>query len=398
MMKWKNKGHEFDDKAKSFLDQHEIYIYGAGDCGKKICDLLNQLEVKTVFVDGDRTKQIQGCMGKEVLSPLQFFSMPGIKRNVVIATMPCYIPEIRNILEVHGYVYKDNFWEVEEFRQSILPIYMAYIKNKLYMDSIGFLSTTVCNLRCDACLNFTPYNKHPEHVQLKEAEESLNLYFEAIDYVRLMSYTGGEPLLYPYVDELLDYIGKNYRSKIHTIAMSTNCTIIPKNSTCELLKKYNIIVLIDDYSKYVEKSKKILIDITEKLDRYGIVYIVNKGADSFWIDLAPFETDNTNLNEQELIDYRDKCNVPYREIRGGKIYSCNYASFAIKAGIQEDSPNDYFDLSKYSEDKKKELLEFILGYTEKGYVDFCKHCAGFLPINPYKKPVGRQIEQVDAKI
>lgn len=126
---------------------------------------------------------------------------------------------------------------------------------------------------------------------------------------------------------------------------------------------------------------------------YGIIYCVNKGEDAYWIDLAPFETDNTNLSEGELINYRDRCSVPYREVRDNKIYSCNYASFAIKAGILGDSENDYFDLSGYSEDHKKELMEFILGYTEKCYVDFCKHCAGFLPINPYKKPVGRQIGQ-----
>lgn len=397
-MKWKNKGHEFDDKANIFLRQNEIVIYGAGDFGKEFCNLLNNLEIETFFVDGDRKKQIQGCMGKKVLSPLQFFSMSDIKKNVVIAAGLSYASEIRKILEDHGYIHKENFWEIEEFCQNLLPIYMVYMKNKLYMDSIGFLSTTVCNLRCDACLNFTPYNKHPQHVSLEQAKETLDLYFRAVDYVRFMSYTGGEPLLYPYVDELLDYIGENYRNKIYIIGMSTNCTIIPKDSTCELLKKHNIRVFIDDYSKYVERSKEILPQITEKLESYGIVYNINKGEDAFWIDLAPFKTDNTKLNEEELISYRNKCNVPYREVRDGRIYSCNYASFAMKAGIQEDSSNDYFELSEYSGEKRKELLEFILGYTEKGYVDFCKHCAGFLPINPYKKPVGRQIGQMDVEI
>ncbi|MCI8981297.1 MAG: radical SAM protein [Hungatella sp.] len=392
-MKWKNRGHEFDSIANIFLNKKEIFIYGAGECGKKFCEMLENLDVPTIFIDGDRNKQIHGCMGKSVLSPMQLFSMPGEKKNVVIATMPCYIPEIQKTLENQGYIYKENFWELEEFCQNILPIYMMYIKNKVYMDSIGFLSTTVCNLRCDACLNFTPYNKHPEHVKLEKAKQTLDFYFKAIDYVRFMSYTGGEPLLYPYINELLDYIGKNYRNKIYTIGMSTNCTIIPDDSTCEKLKKYNIHVFVDDYSKYVEKSRNILPNLTEKLEKYGIIYCVNKGEDAYWIDLAPFETDNTNLSEGELINYRDRCSVPYREVRDNKIYSCNYASFAIKAGILGDSENDYFDLSGYSEDHKKELMEFILGYTEKGYVDFCKHCAGFLPINPYKKPVGRQIGQ-----
>jgi hypothetical protein len=27
-------------------------------------------------------------------------------------------------------------------------------------------------------------------------------------------------------------------------------------------------------------------------------------------------------------------------------------------------------------DNKKELLEFTLGYSEKGYLDMCRHCNG----------------------
>lgn len=392
-MKWENRGHEFDKKAIELKKNEIIYIYGAGTYGQRFYEILNKLEIKTVFIDRDREKQLNGCMGNEVISPIQFFSLDNICKNVVIAVTHCYALEIQKLLEQNGYVYNENFWGVEEFCQNILPIYMMYVKNSVYMDSIGFLSTTVCNLRCEACLNFTPYNKHPQHVNLEKAKETLDLYFKAVDYVRFMSYTGGEPLLYPYVDELLDYIGKKYRNKIYTIGLSTNCTIIPKDSTCELLKKYNIEVFIDDYSRYVEKSKDILPIIIKKFEKYGVKYIVNRGEDAYWIDLAPFETDNKGLSEEELINYRDRCGVPYREVRDGKIYSCNYASFAIKAGIQEDSENDYFDLLKYSADKKKELIEFILGYTEKGYVDFCKCCAGFLPINPYKKPAGRQISQ-----
>ena len=391
-MKWKNKGHEFDQKAKEFFGKEEIYIYGAGECGRKLYALLDCLNIKSVFVDGNRKKQLDGWMGQTVLSPMQLFQMDD-KKNVVIAAMPRYIGEIRKMLENNGYIAEQHFWEMEEFCQFILPVYMVYIKDKLYMDSIGFLSTTVCNLKCEACLNFTPYNKKQKHMALEDAKRTLDAFFKVIDYVRLFSYTGGEPLLYPYIDELLDYIGEHYREKIHTIGMSTNCTLIPKDTTCVILKKYNMEVYIDDYSKYVNKSKEVLPRLKEKLDSYGIPYVVNCGETGYWIDLAPNITNNSMLTEDELIEYKDRCAVPYHDLRDGRIYSCNYASFAMKAGLQEDSPNDYFELSNYDEKNKRELLEFILGYTEKGYVDFCKHCAGFLPINPYKKPVGRQVDQ-----
>ena len=39
--------------------------------------------------------------------------------------------------------------------------------------------------------------------------------------------------------------------------------------------------------------------------------------------------------------------------------------------------DDYFDLDKLvSPDWKRELLEFILGYSQKGYLDMCNYCHG----------------------
>lgn len=391
-MKWVNKGHEYDIVAEKYLNDEELFIYGAGDCGKGLYDLLRKLDIKVSFIDGNRQKQLQGCMGEKVISPIELFEYEK-KKNIIIAVTPQYYAEIKTLLEEHGYKSEEDFWSMEDFCQNQLPIYMAYVKRKLYMNSVGFLSTTVCNLCCEACLNFTPYNKNPEHMDLNSAKKTLDDYFNAIDFVNLFSYTGGEPLLFPYIDELLTYIGDNYNKKIYKLGMSTNCTLLPKDSTCEILRKYNFHVFIDDYSEYVDISKKVLPKLMEKLNKFGISYAVNSGKEAYWIDLAPLETDNTGMSEEQLIVYKTKCNVPFRELRNSRLYACNYASFAMKAGLQKDNKNDWYDLSAYTIESQKELLEFIMGYNEKGYVDFCKHCAGFLPINPYKKPVGRQISR-----
>ena len=43
-----------------------------------------------------------------------------------------------------------------------------------------------------------------------------------------------------------------------------------------------------------------------------------------------------------------------------------------------------YDLAGFSTEKKKELVEFRLGYTEKGFTDFCKRCRGFTVENTQK--------------
>ena len=389
-MKWTNKGHEFDDFGKKFIDDPCIYIYGAGDFGKKLYNLLQWLNIETCFIDGNRRKQLEGYLGAKVISPMDLADFPN-KRKIVIAAGTTIAVEMEKTLQEYGYKKYIDFWELSYFCEKILPIYMAYVKDKVYMNSVGFLSTTVCNLNCDGCLNFTSYNKQMRHEDIGQLKDTLDSYFSVVDYVNLFSYTGGEPLLYPQIDELLEYIGNNFKDKIHNFLMSTNCTIVPKDSTCRIMKKYNFKINIDDYSEYVEKSREILPEIEKKLLHYGIDYSVASGANAYWIDLAPEKTDNTGFTESQLIEYHTKCACPYHEIRNGKIYACNYASFAMKAGLIEESNNDWICLEKVK--SKLIFLEFVLGYTEKGYVDFCKHCAGFLPINPYKKPVGKQLKQ-----
>lgn len=148
------------------------------------------------------------------------------------------------------------------------------------------------------------------------------------------------------------------------MGISTNCTIVPKDRVCEICARYGFCFLIDDYSKYVERSKKILPEIEEKLQKYGVEYAVNRGDETYWIDLEPLKTDNYGMSEEELIAYRDRCAVPYRELYHSRLYACNYANFGIKAGLETEEPNDSFDLSGGEVEDKVVFVEFIMGKSE----------------------------------
>ena len=388
-MKWTKKGHEFEEMARNLRDK-KIYVYGAGDYGSRMSKTFSALEINFEFIDGNYEKQKQGFLGKKVISPVDIFKE---SKNVliVLAAGEKTALEMKRILEKEGLVENQDYFSMDAFKQSVLPVYAWYIKNKMYMPSVGFLITTVCNLNCDACLNFTPYNKNQIHEEVDSLKESLSLYFKNIDIVDFFSYCGGEPLLYPYIDEILEHIGERYRDQIITLAIPTNCTIVPKDSTCELCAKYDFKFFIDDYSEFVPQSKNILQKIEEKFKAYNIQYEINRGDISYWIDLAPLVTDNYGMSEEELIDYKRRCAVPYRDLYRGKLYACNYSSYGIKAGLDRAEENDYYDFNMHEKKNNAVLMEFIMGYTEKGYLNFCKHCAGSLPINPYRKPVGKQL-------
>ncbi len=388
-MKWTNKGHEYDKKKEFFEEYRDIYIWGAGVNGEYVAKTFLTLSIPVTFVDSNTMKQKNGFLGQSVIAPNQLFDRENHCIVIVAANIENTEIIIRQLIN-NGFVKEVNCFAADDFMQKEFPIYALYLYDKMYVNSICFLGTTVCNLNCDACLCHTSYNKNPKHRDLIELKEDIDSFFAIFDYVNLLNYSGGEPLLYPYTAEILDYIGEKYRNKIGVISISTNSTIIPSDKLCEIIAKHRYVISLNNYSEYVPKAREILPIIIDKLNRYGIKYYVWSDKSVYWIDLAPFHTDNSNMSEDELIQYRIRCSAPYKELREKKIYSCAYASYAVKAEILSESDNDSYRLEDFSIDKKKELIEFMAGFTQKGYVDFCKQCAGSVLINPYKKPVGRQ--------
>jgi hypothetical protein len=215
---------------------------------------------------------------------------------------------------------------------------------------------------------------------LEQVERDVDTFFNAVDYIMLFHISGGEPFLYPHLKELITYIGENYREKIHYLQTVTNGTVVLKDDILEVLAKYRAGVTVDDYRDAVPELTESFGKVVDRLEKYGIRYEINK-ADQ-WIDLAPETTDHSDWSEQRLIEHFESCNEPWQELRDGKLYSCNYASYAAIAGLAEESEEEVFHLDTFTKDRRKELMEFRLGYNEKGYVNFCKNCAGFVDINP----------------
>ncbi|UYZ34251.1 4Fe-4S cluster-binding domain-containing protein [Clostridium beijerinckii] len=392
-MKWTNKGNEFDEIGNKFKGIEKIYIYGAGKLGSELFNILKffdcfDCEIK--FVDIDKEKQKSGFAGKKVLSPEELFQESKENKIVVVAASQINTKTIMNNLSVSGYKCGFDCFVMQEFMEYYLPIYSVYAKNKVFFPSISFLPTTRCNLNCAACLNFNPYNKNKIDQDLNILKTDIDKFFECVDYINLFHISGGEPMLYSNMGELIEYIYNNYGEKIYNLTVTTNGTILPSSDLCKTIVKHNVSVILDDYSESVPKSENKLKAIIERFDEIGVCYSINKV--DFWVDLCPTTTNHSDWSEGELINHYDSCKNPFQELRDQKLYSCNYASYAMKAGLNYDSCNDYYDMTLFGDDKKKELVEFRLGYTEKGYVNFCKKCSALsTKINRNIVEVAKQI-------
>lgn len=369
-MKWENKGHEFDRVFQQMMSKQRFYLFGAGDYGKQFLKIFKEELEILGYIDNSKEKQ------NSVIQNKACFALEDIKLDIdtgIIVTMSqmARIEPIKQLMQ-KGYRKNIDYFIIEEF----LSIYYAYKYNKVYFSSISFLPSTRCNLNCRHCLNFNPFAKEFYVRDWKEVVEDIDLFFNCVDHIMLFHVSGGEPMLYKYIGEIIQYIDKNYGNKIDTLRTVTNGTVIPPEKVLKRLSECKVEITVDDYLEELPQYKKNFEILIKKLEVYNIKYYVNK-VDK-WINLAPEKTDYSNMSEEQLQIHRNSCSQSWQELREGKIYSCNYASYAQVAGITDEQDiEEFFDLKKYSKEKMKELIEFRLGYSQKGYTDFCKKCKGF---------------------
>lgn len=385
-MKWTNRGHEYDDMYKQIENKSVFYLFGAGDYGRQFVNIFSgEIEIKS-FIDNGINKQGTNIMGLPcvALSAVELKPNEGI--IVTMSQIARTVP-IQQLLQL-GYKRNVDFFIIEEF----ISVYNVYKYNKVYFSSISFLPSTACNLKCRYCLNFNPFAKRFYVRQWEDLVEDIDLFFTCVDRIMLFHVSGGEPLLYAHTADIIEYIDRKYGDRIDTLRTVTNGTIVPKDEVLEKLSRCNVEITVDDYREAVPRFSERFDELCSKLDAYHIKYYINK-VDS-WIDLAPERTDYSEWSEVRLVTHRESCSQSWQELRGGKIYSCNYAAYATVAGIagKEDLEETY-DLKKFSQERKKELVEFRLGYTMRGYTNFCKKCRGFTPENSEEVESAIQMEK-----
>lgn len=383
-MKWENKGHEFDDVYKKMCEKEEYFLFGAGDLGLKSYHILkNELNI-IGFIDNDEKKWESNKYEKPVLPLIE--AKIDKKTGIILTPGQMQRMSIYHELTSKGYKKDEDFFVLEEF----LGVYFSYKYNKAYFYNISFLPSTVCNLKCEACLNF---NAHAKSFYVRKWEDliaDVDLFFSCVDYILLFHVSGGEPLLYPRIADLIEYIDKKYGDRIYQLRTVTNGTVVPSDKVLEKLSKSNVEITVDDYREAVPQYNENFDNLIQKFEEFHIPHYISK-VDS-WIDLEPLKTNYSDWTERQLQEHFDKCCQSWQELRDGKLFSCNYDAYATVAGINGEQKEEIFDLKSYSRERIKELIEFRLGYNEKGYTNLCKHCRGFSVENTLIIPPARQVQ------
>lgn len=381
-MKWEHKGYEYIKKTQRILEkvslENGIYLFGAGEFAKSMCSPLFYFSVVRGVIDNSPDRQGECFQGKEIIS-FDTFLHKREKEIIVLAVSDKNIHEIRRQLLDKGLLEDIDFFKYEKFMSDIFPFLLSYQQKKNYVDLVQISLTERCTLKCKKCAHGCHVvSADRADLTLEEVKESVDYFFQFTDYVMYFVLIGGEPLLYRNMVPVIEYISKNYGDRIGRLQITTNGSIIPKEELLRCCKKYNVFFMISNYTRQVEWIYKKLETLTKILHNEGIPYVLFP-QETIWMDYG-FDYLNRNASEEQLIKVFDACRTGCHEIRKNRFYFCVMArSVSENMMNSEIGQNDYLDLSLLDfrdELDRRIYFEYVIGYSDKGYLEMCNYCNG----------------------
>lgn len=399
-MKWKNKGHEFDVMAGKLLENQEkfrhIYIFGAGLIGANLIALMQAYGILMGFIDNDVQKQRNGYKGCHVY-PLEEY-MKQYQGFIVIAADDKNIPDIEGQLKKMHLSENKDFLSHTKFFHEVFPILSVYLFGKVYIEIAQISLTERCSLRCRKCAHgcFAVKQDAVKDLTIEQVYKSADSFFGKVDFIYEFVLIGGEPLLYRQLPEAIRYIGRRYREQIGIFSITTNGTILPDKETRKMCKEYGVLFRISNYSMTIPRLKDAYKRLIDLLDEDGIAYELET-EEKEWMDYG-FGYVNRNADTAGLISVFDGCKTPCREVRENRYYFCVMARSVSENMGFDAGNNDYLDLDALTgENYQREMLEFDLGYSEKGYLDMCNYCHG-ADAKKHPIPVAEQVDMGQEKV
>lgn len=214
--------------------------------------------------------------------------------------------------------------------------------------------TTHCNLKCKNCSNLIPLLTDKHHLEIAEIKKSIEILLSKIDCLYRLKIHGGEALLHPRLCDIIDFV--EGQSKIKSIRIATNGTIIPSNDVLSRIASSKIIVQISDYDLCKNRVQVLI----EKLKNFGVRYVYLK--DQEWSDMGDFRRRETNRYDECTVK---RCTSLY----DGKIYVCSRtAIMAHNYNVDDEG----IDVGLCKKELRKMMLVLYKGERSKA----CLYCDG----------------------
>lgn len=393
-MKWINKGNEelLGDFNMTYIDNVKKFcIYGAGKLGGDLYKTLKHYGLFDCFIDNNRELQEIGYKDEIVLSEESYFNKnTGSIIIICVSSKNCFI--IEDNLKRRGLVHNKDYYIYKDFIDKILPVLVYRKFNQLFMNLAQICVTERCTLKCKKCAHGC-YNVSSlkEDMTLDQVKESADIFFSKVDYIHEFVLIGGEPMLYKNLYDAIKYIGNKYRNRMNIFSITTNGTIMPSQELMRQCKEQDVLIRVSNYSSTLSKLVVQYSKLEKLFIENNIQFRMGK-KESEWMDYG-FDNYKRTCNNAQLIEVFDACRTPCHEIRENEFYYCVMARSVAENLNFNVGKEDYLDFNELTSDNwKRELLEFLLGYSEKGYLEMCRYCHG-AEVDKYVIPAAEQVER-----
>lgn len=394
-----------------------VIIYGAGKIGRRVQEALGWFGVPVDFFWDLRADTIGAELDGTSVHKPDFQALPGPERgdSVVIVTIFAenVAAQIRTGLEATGYarvITERDFitrllhgectsrraegkFEFDLETCHICPV-VSDTRNRcdifddhvrqhfvqglaperpieLVVPSAGVLVSNKCTLTCVGCNHLRDHYVASDHVDISAAQilADLEKFVSAVDLVNKVVLVGGESMLHPEIEAILE--GIMTLPRVGVVHVITNGTVIPKSERVfDLLTSPRVIVEISGYGEHIPvKFQRNVDKFIGRLQARGIHHRYTQTLQ--WFDFGGFEP--RGYSEAELERVYDTCCFVSNDIFDGRLFKCSRSAYGTLIGKVPDYPGDYVDIRNLP---VPEVRRQVAAFLEMKWAQVCNHCNG----------------------
>ena len=243
---------------------------------------------------------------------------------------------------------------------------VAEHQGTLNFHRLQFVVTERCSLRCRDCMHLMQYYRQPQDLNLDASCRQFDRLLALVDNVSELRVLGGEPFMHREVYEVIDHYATS--SKVETITVYTNGTIVPSERNLASLQRENVIVNISDYQHNKDRIAKVVAKFDEKHIRYFV-----RQYDS-WQDCGDISDRGYTQEQKENLFmncFERGCYTFYK----GQLHHCPRSVHAMNLGAMPDVKGDYVDFSDEAA-SDEELTKQLHKLCAKTWIEACNYCSG----------------------
>lgn len=270
------------------------------------------------------------------------------------------------MIENKGQYPSTLFSKIRLLLRNPIRAFKALTGKELNISYADAVLTTRCTLNCQGCGALMEYYKKPEHIAVGRVIQSLRVLIETCDHIKRIHLLGGEPLCYPWLYEVLEFLLD--QDKVYQVGITTNGTLLLRDERVKtILRNPKFEVDISFYGNDVSIRAS---ELVQQLKDNDIKYkLNNKGRG--WIDFGGFE--NRKRPETELKKQFTKCLFKWcRVVYNGKLYRCSRSAHGTNLNLIPVKEDDYIELLPPTQNLRKRLWRYLYGPVQ--YIEACKFC------------------------